>query len=344
MSQFPITATRQPRPSFFRGRHARTLSSSSLSDQGDSTPSESSSSDDEATTDFDEAFDSRVRRNSDRSHRSLSISPGAPSPGFASAGGATASRRSGGGGGVTLAHFGTPASKRQHLKLSLSLLRTRQSLTLLARSEPANNPTIYDSLATSLKALSLALPSDLGTLGVFLPILYRLAKDLIDEFKSEAGRRVERRSLSKEEAKRLVGLRQRWCTGEGGKGKGRERDGGEADWVAEIVERVERNPPPSFLASPYDTPSTALLNGIESLLLPSSLPRFGLSDLGLTSEYLDEWEILGRAPEVLAWYLSFESGTTDEKQRKEQATRLLSSVRSLDLSKNQLHGGPFFWA
>ena len=242
MSQFPITSTRQPRPSFFRGR--RTLSSSSFSDDGeDSTPSESSSSeDDEATTDFDEAFESRLRRNSDRSsHRSLSISPGPPaSPGFASGGAAATAGRRGG----APVHFGMPASKRQHLKLSLSLLRTRQSLTLLSRSQPSASPTVYESLTTSLKALALALPSDLATLGVFLPILYRLAKDLVEEFKSDSGRRVERRSLSKEEAKRLGGLRQRWCSGEGGKGKGRERDGGEADWVAEVVERVERVRPP----------------------------------------------------------------------------------------------------
>lgn len=224
MSQF-----RQPRPSFFRGRHGRTLSSSSLSsDVGGSTDSASSSSSDSEATDFDDAFESRVRRNSDRSQRSLSISPSpSPAPAFA--------RRKIGPAPTPAAGAG---SKRQHLKLSLSLLRTRQSLAQLARADPAP-PTVYETLAASLKALSLALPTDLGSLGVFIPILCRLSKDLVDEFGADSGRK-ERRSLGKDEAKRLVALRQRWCAGEGGKGKGRERDGGDADWVAEIVERVER--------------------------------------------------------------------------------------------------------
>lgn len=99
-----------------------------------------------------------------------------------------------------------------------------------------------------------------------------------------------------------------------------------------------QNPGPDFLRRPYDLPSSTLLNGIESLLLPSSLPRFGLSDLGLTSEYLAEWELLERAPEVLAWYLSFDSATGDADQRRAQGLHLLATVRSLDLSKNRLRG------
>lgn len=226
---FPITSTRQPRPAFFRDRRSRTLSSSSFSGEAESSQSESSSSDDDPT-DFDDAFEARVssRYQSDHSRRSLSISPGPASP-------LSTTRRSVSGG--VPPSFGNP-SKRQHLKLSLSLLRIRQSLAALARPD-APSPNC-EALTASLKALAASLPADLGTLGPFLPILARLAKDLVEEFKSDARGREGRRSLSKEEAKRLVGLRQRWCAGDSGKGKGRERDGGDADWVPEILEHVDK--------------------------------------------------------------------------------------------------------
>ncbi|KAK4704088.1 hypothetical protein P7C70_g2123, partial [Phenoliferia sp. Uapishka_3] len=375
MSSYPITSTRVPRAPFFRGRHSRTLSSSSLSSDQlcDSSQSDSSSSSSESggagggtDRDFDHDFDSRVRRNS-ASTRSLSVSPGPRSPSLGA-------RRPVAASGVT--HTTNPSltaypSRRQHLKLSLSLLRARQSITCLSN---LNNPqptssTTYESLSTSLKSLSTSLPSDLSTLGVFIPILYRLAKDLGDELgnESSAGGRERRRGMGKEEAKKLVGLRQRWGAGEetgrgSGKGKGRERDAGEADWVAEVVERVNKvpfphvhfkvfstftlvllqNPPPACLTRPYDRPTTALLNGIESLLLPSSLPRFGLGNLGLTKEYLAEWDLLNSIPEAISWYLSFDEASGDEEHRRVQAMRLLESVRSLDLSKNQLSGSSEF--
>jgi hypothetical protein len=61
-----------------------------------------------------------------------------------------------------------------------------------------------------------------------------LARSLELELGSEEKSREWRKSLGREDAKALVGLRQRWATG-GGKGKGREM--GEA-WVERVAELV----------------------------------------------------------------------------------------------------------
>jgi hypothetical protein len=130
----------------------------------------------------------------------------------------------------------TPPSgpAHSHLKLSLALLRVRQAL-----SSPSPS---FDSLATSLKSLSTTLPTsstDLSSLGIFVPILERLSRDLEDMLgEEEKGSKDWRRSLKKEEAKALVGLRQRWLGMGEGKGKGKAKDGGELEWVGVVRELV----------------------------------------------------------------------------------------------------------
>ena len=113
-------------------------------------------------------------------------------------------------------------SPKRHLKLSLSLLRARRALSTHS----------FEALSAALKSVSLAIPSELGSVGSFVPILDRLARDLVEGLGGEEMGRQARRTLSKEDAKALVGLRQRWS----GKGKGREAD----SWVTEVRERVLR--------------------------------------------------------------------------------------------------------
>lgn len=136
---------------------------------------------------------------------------------------------------------------RSNLRLSLAVLRARQSLSSHS----------YESLAGALKSLSstlpllasLSRPSTLGAtnqLGIFVPVLARLAKDVRAAILSEdKGREFRRTRLAKEDAKALVALRQRWIVGakeDGVKGKGKEV---EADWAAfaeELVAKVTCNP------------------------------------------------------------------------------------------------------
>lgn len=76
---------------------------------------------------------------------------------------------------------------------------------------------------------------------------------------------------------------------------------------------------------------TRILNGIESLLLPSShRGGINLSGLDLTNESLDE-SLLKDLPSVLRWYLAFSEHPTEE-----QVGELLDNVRSLDLGHNLL--------
>ncbi|GAA6009091.1 leucine-rich repeat domain-containing protein [Rhodotorula paludigena] len=246
---------------------------------------------------------------------------------------------------------------RSNLRLSLAVLRARQSLATHS----------FDALAAALKSLAAALPP-LATLvrrphageeggggsgggagqdnplGVFVPILARLARDvraaLLDD--GDKGREFRRTKFAKEDAKALVALKQRWNAGggaAGGKGKGRESDS--LEWVGAVESAVKQNPPPDFLAEPaFAHLTSALLTSLEAFLLPSSLPRLSLSKLNLTDLDLDGWPALRRLEHVAAWYCSFTVATMEEATCK--AGHALDGVRSLDLSKNRLTSFPLY--
>lgn len=102
------------------------------------------------------------------------------------------------------------------------------------------------------------------------------------------------------------------------------------DLALATIPHVQRPKPPALLGS-YDSPTGALLSALESLLMPSSLPRVSLSGLNLTGPYLSRWSALKHAREVLGWYLSFDRDPVKPED-------LLAGVRSLDLSENRLEG------
>ena len=130
-----------------------------------------------------------------------------------------------------------PSVKRSDLKLSLTYLRARQSL--LSSS--------YETLSISLRTLSTLLPSSNSkdaweSIGVFIPILERFVRDLREVLGGdEKGSKEYRKKLGKEDAKALVGLRQRWVGGGSTQGKGKSRGKEkekELDWVKRVEELV----------------------------------------------------------------------------------------------------------
>ncbi|BGP23745.1 leucine-rich repeat containing protein [Rhodotorula toruloides] len=182
-------------------------------------------------------------------------------------------------------------------------------------------------------------------LGIFVPVLARLAKGARAAILSEdKGREFRRTKLAKEDAKALVALRQRWIVGtkdDGSSGKGKGKEVESADWAAFAEDLVTKKPTPDFLSQdPHATLDDALLTSLESFLLPSSLPRLSLSGLALDDSTLASWPTLRRIEEVTAWYFSFTVATEQEAQSK--ARRALNNVKSLDLSKNRLTTFPFF--
>lgn len=127
--------------------------------------------------------------------------------------------------------------RRVHLKLSFLILRARQSLASSA----------FGALQDALKTLATALPTEVAQLGAFLPILDRLASDLATLGGEDKGREY-RKGLSKEDAKALTSLRQRWSVAPGEKGKGKQSSENEwVDRVRAVVNLVSSPPPPSPL-------------------------------------------------------------------------------------------------
>lgn len=130
--------------------------------------------------------------------------------------------------------------RRVHLKLSFLILRARQALAA------AN---AFESLAAALKQLAAALPTDLRSLGAFLPILDRLASDLRVELAGEGRDKAFRHGLSRTEAKALTSLRQRWTgatatAGGAAVDKGKAKVSTEVEWVDQvraIVQEVSRS-------------------------------------------------------------------------------------------------------
>lgn len=86
---------------------------------------------------------------------------------------------------------------------------------------------------------------------------------------------------------------------------------------------------------PHGSQTSALLSGLEALLLPTSLPKLSLTELELTLDSMEKWEVLRRSEEVLGWYLSFDEHHTKDSG---QAGSILRGIKSLDLSKNRLNG------
>ena len=125
---------------------------------------------------------------------------------------------------TTLKPSGPGAGGRAaHLKLSLAVLHSRQSLSSSA----------FSSLAIALASLASSLPSTASgfdSLGPFVPILARLADDLERELGDKEKGREWRRGLRKEDAKALIGLQQRWAGQTEGKGKGKQKES-EQDWA-----------------------------------------------------------------------------------------------------------------
>ncbi|GAA5965753.1 hypothetical protein JCM3765_007332 [Sporobolomyces pararoseus] len=296
------------------------ISSSSSNASDDDSDSDNSSSDN----------DSEYWSSSGSSSFRLSSSPNLRSSG-APRSQATAAQGPGGG----------SAQSRSSLKFSLCYIRARQSLASQS----------YDSLASSLRTLSSLLPfsspssANWESIAIFIPILERFSRDLAAVLsRDEAGSREFRRtSLGKDDAKALVALKQKWSRVRAGlakgKGKGKEKES-ELDWIEHVQNSVERNPPPaSFTEQTHLSQTTALLNSIESVLLPScSIPRISLSNLALTSTQLSSWNALRHLEQVVEWYLSFSS--LPKEETKKRAKSVLKGIKSLDLSRNSLSTFP----
>ena len=154
-----------------------------------------------------------------------------------------------------------PPISRAHLRLALSTLRARQ---FLASSSFSPLSSALNEISKAL--LSLGGPDALAktmlgrrpafdtttaptrgkpNFGVFIPVLARLVKDVRTTLSAEGvkGKEFRRSELSKEEAKALVALRQRWwvkpagATGGKSIGRGGKRDQKDLDWVG-MVEKL----------------------------------------------------------------------------------------------------------
>lgn len=192
----------------------------------------------------------------------------------------------------------TPATSAQ-MKLSIAILRVRQTISILSYTSTIHDD--YAQLATALKSLSTLLPTRIDEgLGTFLPILDRLGDSVRDVLWRRHGRnqkglddaseeneedeevveRAYRKGLSKESAKALIALRQRWTRGgtanraNTGKSIGKMREGeGERDWVGDVRGIVAQVSPRSSLSSLYsrhantslqlETPATSIARRFE---------------------------------------------------------------------------------
>ncbi|SCZ98454.1 BZ3500_MvSof-1268-A1-R1_Chr7-1g09148 [Microbotryum saponariae] len=221
---------------------------------------------------------------------------------------------------------GSTQASRAHLRLSLALIRVRQAIA----------SSSFDALATAVRWLASVLtPSSIEGLGVFLPILDRLACDLEQCVSGDDKGKAFRKQLSSQDAKALIALRQRWAVSDVAKPKTTDV---EHDWASQIRLLVGKHPSaaPTCLSRPYDRRTAAALTALESLLLPSSLPRINLSNLGMTTDQLGSLDAFNQAEHVLEWYLSF----NPSRETKPTARSILDAVTSLDLSKNVLDNWP----
>ncbi|GAA5986352.1 hypothetical protein JCM10908_003719 [Rhodotorula pacifica] len=266
----------------------------------------------------------------------------------------------------------SPPISRAHLRLALWTLRARQILGWAAeRKDNKEREPFFGRLYNALGAVSdslpprepallamFARPTQLSSIetanakpnfGVFVPVLARLVRDvralLLEE--EETGKEA-RKGMSKDDARAVVMLRQRWLptpSPEVGKGRAAKREEDAYDWVL-VVERLAAENPPPLCLSDSNSPSatdpalvpatSSLLTSLEQLLLPSALPRLSLSYLSLTSLQLARWDALEKVEEVVRWYIGFSYARGDEELVRRKAREVLSGVKVLDLSFNRL--------
>ncbi|KAK4056529.1 hypothetical protein OIO90_002376 [Microbotryomycetes sp. JL221] len=327
MDRLPITSTYSPAPSFFRRQRRPSLSLRSSSDKSSSSLfTATDSSDDSSVNDSDDSTSESGASTStdDDEFERANLAAAAWSIGTL-------------GSQINRQHQSQTAphqrptvastSSRSQLRLSLAILRCRQAL---AKGQ-------YETLATSLTSLKGAMPSDLSSLGIFIPILERLARTLNTDL-VELGGKDFRKTLTKSDAKALIALQQRWTLSTDGdakiKGKARHVD---SDWVTPLRDLVERTPPPISVQNAASRGAKLVLDGLEQMLLPSALPKLSVAGLSLTSKELESIDALREANDVIEWYASFgpEAG-------RQSGAQILHGLRTLDLSKNRLDSLPSF--
>jgi hypothetical protein len=169
---------------------------------------------------------------------------------------------------------------------------------------------------------------------VFIPILERFSKDL----ESVLTRRQDHQDLGKLNAKALTSLKQKWLK--------IDNSTTSMNWVKTVRLKVNENPLSNYLQlaeTETDSPHTkALLDSIEKLLLPGcTIPkRFCLSNLSLTDSQLKNWNLLKNLSKLIEWYTSFNNNNKNDL--KDKASLILNSIKSLDLSRNQLSSFPIW--
>ncbi|KAM0788691.1 hypothetical protein ACM66B_002788 [Microbotryomycetes sp. NB124-2] len=327
MSHLLITSAYAPAPSYFRKqRRQRSFSSNTSAASlvadadatSDDTLSEEDSSDESATT---------LASDDDELERATSFAAAASSLGALHQ---RSSSHINGDESATLTRTAplniSSSSSRTELRLSLAVTRARHALK---RHE-------YETLATTLGSIKAALPSDLSTLGVFVPVLHRFSRTLKEELSGKD--KQFRKTLTKTDAKALISLQQRWCTASDSDGHRPSKAADDHGWVQNLRELVGQHAQPPSCVPNVPTPAeSALLDGLERLLLPSTLPRLSLSDQGVTDEQLEQLSVLQSADQVLDWYLSFAP-----PPQSHSGSEILAAVNSLDLSKNAFSRLPAF--
>ncbi|KAK4055757.1 hypothetical protein OIV83_000304 [Microbotryomycetes sp. JL201] len=316
MASLPITSTYAPPASFFRPRRHRQQSFSSSASLASLRLDSHSSEDESSEYDSSDGSESTSASEDDfeRATAAAAAALGPPSQQRGFIGAQTVNEKP----PLQIA----TTSSRIELKLSLAITRARHALK---RHD-------YDSLSAALGALKAALPPDLITLGVFVPILERFSRTLKREV--EGKDKHFRKSLSKLNAKALIALQQRWCTVSQDANEISAKGVEDHDWALALLKLVKEHAAPPF--DELTPASSAVLDGLERLLFPSTLPRLTLSGQALTDDVFGHLAVLRCAPRVLEWYLSFVPSATSS------GTDILNSVTALDLSKNSLSYLPAF--
>lgn len=263
-----------------------------------------------------------------------------------------------------------PRGTRAQIKVACGLLRARQMLlnsnwALVAFGLQIVAAEVPRAEAFQRPSADTEPAQARNSFGVYAPILARLARDVHDALEREGSSREARRTeMSKETAKALVALRQRWLANsapgaQSPDSRGGGRDSKEQEWVA-IVQRIVaqvsltlscrftcrvltgtstrlQDPPPDCLGAPaFAELDDHLLTAIEQLVLPSALPHFSLAGIDLDDAKLAQWPAIRQVPEILQWYLSF--ATPSAEQSRQGALDLLKQVKHLHLNGNRLSG------
>ncbi|KAG0145086.1 hypothetical protein CROQUDRAFT_659178 [Cronartium quercuum f. sp. fusiforme G11] len=200
---------------------------------------------------------------------------------------------------------------RKAIKISLTVSQTRRAITNHAWTE------LWQSLLT----LDVILNGSHTELGIFLPILARIATDLELLLAEHENDREYRKRLSSSEAKSLSILVQKW-----------PKMATEVGWRS-VRESVENVPKPASIGDgAVDRPTAQLLATLESILVLGSPRKLSLARLGLECVP----QALVELDEVVRWYVSFEGSLLTSRRVKS----VLGSIKLLDLSRNQLTALP----